>query len=167
MNEILTDLFRHNRWANLRLVDACGALTDAQLDQSTAGAYGSIQETLTHLVGAEGRYVWGLGEGSDRAHRVREDGDWPGFATLRDQADWSGTFLIDYAAGVSGDPVHTNEWHGRAERFPASLFLAQAVNHATDHRSQIATMLTMLGVEPPSMDGWTWDEETRPSRSDA
>ena len=97
---------------------------------------------------------------------MREDGDWPGFATLRDQADWSGTFLIDYAAGVSGDPVHANEWHGRTERIPASLFLAQAVNHATDHRSQIATMLTMLGVEPPDMDGWTWDQETRPSRSD-
>ena len=39
---------------------------------------------------------------------------------------------------------------------PASLILLQAVNHATEHRSQIATILTQLGIEPPAMDGWTF-----------
>jgi uncharacterized damage-inducible protein DinB len=34
--------------------------------------------------------------------------------------------------------------------------LLQAVNHSTEHRSQIATILTQLGIEPPSMDGWTF-----------
>jgi uncharacterized damage-inducible protein DinB len=37
-----------------------------------------------------------------------------------------------------------------------SLFLLQAVNHGTEHRSQVATVLTQLGVEPPGMDGWTY-----------
>ena len=26
----------------------------------------------------------------------------------------------------------------------------------TEHRSQVATILTQLGVEPPEMDGWTY-----------
>ena len=39
---------------------------------------------------------------------------------------------------------------------PASLLLLQAVNHGTEHRSQIATVLTQLGIEPPEMDGWTY-----------
>ena len=39
---------------------------------------------------------------------------------------------------------------------PVSLFLLQAVNHGTEHRSQVATILTQLGVEPPEMDGWTY-----------
>jgi uncharacterized damage-inducible protein DinB len=30
------------------------------------------------------------------------------------------------------------------------------VNHGTEHRSQVATILTQLGVEPPEMDGWTY-----------
>ena len=38
----------------------------------------------------------------------------------------------------------------------APLFLLQAVNHSTEHRSQVATILTQLGIEPPSMDGWTY-----------
>jgi uncharacterized damage-inducible protein DinB len=41
---------------------------------------------------------------------------------------------------------------------PASLL--QAVNHGTEHRSQVATILTQLGVVPPEMDGWTYFEES-------
>ena len=41
---------------------------------------------------------------------------------------------------------------------PVSLFLIQAINHGTEHRSQIATILTQIGVEPPEMDGWTYFE---------
>jgi uncharacterized damage-inducible protein DinB len=39
---------------------------------------------------------------------------------------------------------------------PVSLYLLQAVNHGTEHRSQVATVLTQLGVEPPGMDGWAY-----------
>ena len=39
---------------------------------------------------------------------------------------------------------------------PVPLFLLQAVNHGTEHRSQVATIMTQLGVEPPEMDGWTY-----------
>ena len=34
--------------------------------------------------------------------------------------------------------------------------LAQAVHHGTDHRSQIATAMTTLGITPPEMDLWDW-----------
>ena len=43
---------------------------------------------------------------------------------------------------------------------PASLLLLQAVNHGTEHRSQVATILTQLGVVPPEMDGWTYFDES-------
>jgi len=39
---------------------------------------------------------------------------------------------------------------------PVGLFLLQAINHATEHRSQVASILTQLGIEPPNMDGWTY-----------
>jgi uncharacterized damage-inducible protein DinB len=35
-----------------------------------------------------------------------------------------------------------------------SIRLAQALHHGTDHRSQICTALTTLGVEPPFIDVW-------------
>jgi uncharacterized damage-inducible protein DinB len=30
------------------------------------------------------------------------------------------------------------------------------VHHGTDHRSQVCTALTRLGVEPPEIDVWAW-----------
>ena len=38
--------------------------------------------------------------------------------------------------------------------------LAQALHHGTDHRSQICTALTTLGVEPPAIDVWEFGAQT-------
>jgi uncharacterized damage-inducible protein DinB len=32
--------------------------------------------------------------------------------------------------------------------------MVQVINHATEHREQIKSMLTALGIEPPNIDGW-------------
>jgi uncharacterized damage-inducible protein DinB len=34
--------------------------------------------------------------------------------------------------------------------------LAQALHHGTDHRSQICTALTRVGIEPPDIDVWDY-----------
>jgi uncharacterized damage-inducible protein DinB len=41
---------------------------------------------------------------------------------------------------------------------PLGIRLAQVVHHGTDHRSQICTGLTALGVEPPYIDVWAFGE---------
>ena len=41
--------------------------------------------------------------------------------------------------------------------WPKGIRLAQALHQGTDHRSQICTALTTLGVEPPSIDIDVWD----------
>ena len=45
----LSDFFQYNLWANLRLLDACTHLSDAQLDATTKGTFGSVRETLMQL----------------------------------------------------------------------------------------------------------------------
>jgi hypothetical protein len=49
----LATLFRHNLWANLRLLERCSELTGEQLDATIVGGFGSIQDTLEHIVRAE------------------------------------------------------------------------------------------------------------------
>ncbi len=41
---------------------------------------------------------------------------------------------------------------------PLGIRLGQALHHGTDHRSQICTALTTLGVEPPDIDAWAYGE---------
>jgi uncharacterized damage-inducible protein DinB len=45
---------------------------------------------------------------------------------------------------------------GTKSHAPLGVRLTQATQHGTDHRSQIATALTSLGVEPPDIDVWAY-----------
>jgi uncharacterized damage-inducible protein DinB len=160
VNAILADLFRHNRWANLGLVDFCRQLPDDALETNVPGTYGSIRATLVHLAGAEERYLTALTGAPERRNPTLEETQ-PDLATLREHLDQSGAGLIAYAESVAGDPTLTVVWRGETHQAPASLFLVQAINHATEHRSQIMTAATQAGFTPPAFDGWTWDEARR------
>ena len=48
---------------------------------------------------------------------------------------------------------------GTDSHAPLGIRLAQALHHGTDHRSQICTALTTLGVEPPMIDVWDYAEQ--------
>ena len=55
------------------------------------------------------------------------------------------------------DPDATVTRHrddGSQSHAPMGIRLAQALHHGTDHRSQICTALTYLGIEPPAIDAW-------------
>jgi uncharacterized damage-inducible protein DinB len=52
-------------------------------------------------------------------------------------------------------------WHdGGARDVPAGIVLVQTLHHGNDHRSQIATALTSIGVTPPNWGLWDYAEET-------
>jgi uncharacterized damage-inducible protein DinB len=36
------------------------------------------------------------------------------------------------------------------------VILSQVLDHGTDHRSQVSTILTSIGVAPPRLDGWAY-----------
>ena len=38
----------------------------------------------------------------------------------------------------------------------SGVILIQAFHHSTEHRSQICTVLTSLGIEPPELSSWDW-----------
>jgi uncharacterized damage-inducible protein DinB len=155
---ILTRLFEHNHWANLRTVAACTDLSDAVLDATVLGTASSIRETLMHIAGAEQRYIHRL---AGRQPIYSERAGWPGAAALRHELDASGRALIDLAGRADPDEVLAGEYQGRPYAIPAATLYVQAINHATEHRSQIATILTQQGIEPPDVSGWVWDEERR------
>jgi uncharacterized damage-inducible protein DinB len=41
---------------------------------------------------------------------------------------------------------------------PFGVRIGQVLHHGTDHRSQICTALTTLGMEPPEIDVWAFGE---------
>ncbi|MDX1665042.1 MAG: DinB family protein [Candidatus Promineifilaceae bacterium] len=154
----LVHLFQHNLWANQRLLDTCADVDEAVLEADAVGTYGRIKDTLVHLLAAEERYVTLL-TGDPPETPLHEKQGFPGFDALREHAQRSGRALIALAAEDPHDRLLRGEYGSRAYAMPVSLPLLQAINHATEHRAQIMTILTQQGVEPPSLDGWAYGRE--------
>ena len=55
---LLDEAFAHHVWATLRILDACDKLSPEQLTASSPGTYGSILDTIRHLVGADASYLF-------------------------------------------------------------------------------------------------------------
>lgn len=154
----LVDLFRHNLWANLRLLNDCAALDDQQLAATTAGTYGSIYDTLKHFVASEQGYLNLLTFKKQGVPLGWEDK--PTLAALHTYAQRSGRGLIGAAVATAPSDVVRIKWHdGQYRLVPSSHILTQAINHATEHRSQVMTILTQQGIEPPDLSGWFYTEE--------
>lgn len=156
-SDFLTTLIEYNNWVNVRIIDACESLTDQQLDAKAATATkGSIRETLWHLMTAQQRMVWRVtGAGSI------DDDIWqdpPSFAELREAALASGEQLLAIAEESPQATVKT-QFGGIDYLVEPSVVMAVALNHAAEHREQINSMLSTLGIKPPE-GGWMFGVST-------
>jgi uncharacterized damage-inducible protein DinB len=153
----LEDAFGHHAWATLRLIDTCLELGPEQLDTAVPGTYGSILDTMRHLVGADSSYLFVTS--GERTPRIDEDR--MGLPELRAAMQANGA-AWSRLLGEDLDPDAVLVRHrddGSETRAPMGIRLAQALHHGTDHRSQICTALTSLGVEPPAIDVWDFGEQ--------
>jgi uncharacterized damage-inducible protein DinB len=135
------------------LIDTCLGLSPEQLETAAPGTYGSILDTMRHLVGADSWYLFDIT--GDPARRIEEDQmDLP---ELRAAMEADGTAWLELLA-KDPDPEavlkEVDENDGYERDAPVGVRLAQALHHGTDHRSQICTALTTLGVQPPAIDVW-------------
>lgn len=148
----LTVLFSHHVWANLRLLECCAALSDEQLDGAMAGAFGTIRDTLQHIVRAEQSYFARISTGQP----LQRSPEAPplSLSAMAESLRATGDGLIAWAPKVAAEDVVQIDWDGVPRAVPKSIILTQAINHATEHRAQIMAIMTQLGVEPPELDGW-------------
>ena len=149
---LLEDAFGHHVWATLRVIDTCVALRPEQLQTAVPGTYGSILETMRHLVGADSSYLFSMTGG--RTALIEED-----HMDLPELRAAMGANGIAWSALLAEDPdpeavVVRHRDDGSETHAPMGIRLAQALHHGTDHRSQICTALTTLGMEPPAIDVW-------------
>ncbi len=154
----LVKLFEHNNWANLQIIAACSALTDEQLDAEPKSATkGSIRATLAHLVVAQSNYLRTLTLPLEqRLDRL----PLPPFAEFKNMSTKSGEALLALARDEASNPVKGPLQTRDNYLVEPWVIMVQVINHATEHREQIKSMLTALGVTPPELDGWAYGEAT-------
>ena len=161
MNDGLHDAFRHNAWATRRLLVLCVELTPTQLGATVTGVYGNPVATLWHIVAAEAGYCFRLSDQQPDWDRTAEEP--PSLDELTTRAEemaarWD-AFL---AEPFDAERLLVYRWKdGTHKDVPAGVVLAQALHHGNEHRGQISTVLTAIGVDPPDMGLWEFSTDTK------
>src|SRR5689334_14139814 len=74
MGHALHDLFGHNAWATAQVLATCQGLDEATLQATVPGTFGTILETVQHLIDSEASYLY------------RVSGAWPDHPWRGDRA---------------------------------------------------------------------------------
>jgi len=152
VENFLEKLFEHNTWANLQIIQACSALSDEQLDaEPQSVTKGTIRRTLSHLVSSQQSYLRTL----TLPLEARLDASTVAFAELQESASKSGEGLLVLARGEQ-KPLQPQLQTRDGYFVEPWVVMVQIINHATEHREQIKSMLTALGIPAPDIDGWDY-----------
>jgi uncharacterized damage-inducible protein DinB len=151
---LLAEGFGHHVWATCTLIDVCATLSEEQLQANAPGTYGPIIDTMRHIVGADTNYLVVL-SGGEVATIDEDSMDLASLRAemIRNEQRWADALPrhLDPAVVVVRHRDDGSESHAQT-----GTRLMQALQHGTDHRSQICTALTSLGIEPPEIDVWAY-----------
>jgi uncharacterized damage-inducible protein DinB len=160
MGHGLHDLARHNGWATAELLAFCRGLDGSTLMATAPGTYGTIIETLRHIVDAEMSYVFRLTRAwPERPWQAGESVD---LDVLAERAAVLSATLDGFLAGDWDDERFGEARGNDGEVFAvrAGIFLTQALHHANEHRAHVCTILGALGHEPPDVSAWGYARAT-------
>ena len=155
MNQPLAEMLRYNRWATLRLLEACRSLSEEALDYRMPAASGSVRELLLHLIGSQQTFAL-RSEGRPAEGELNRASPWPGFDALAEAATTSADALVAIAEALDADSEVTLPFMGRGHRYPKSFFLVHAVEHGGEHRTEVKLTLAHFGIATPDLDGWQY-----------
>lgn len=158
-SSFLEPAFAHHVWATLRVIDACLDLSAEELQTSVPGTRGPMIETLHHLVLMDGFDLFILT--GDRAFDIDEEQTSLAEARAIMERNGSGwAEVLSRSLDPDAMVLEVDQTDGYQRWAPVGFRLAGTLNHGTDHRSQVCTALTTLGVDPPRIDVFDFGLET-------
>ncbi|MCC6791443.1 MAG: hypothetical protein IT336_07165 [Thermomicrobiales bacterium] len=155
MGHALLDLAGHNAWATERILNVCRELDDSTLATTVPGTYGTVIDTLRHLVDAEAGYLFRLSAAWPAYPWTREPVD---LDVLAERAAMLAATWERYLAGEVDTELLSEARGDRGDIFAVrhGVFLAQAFHHANEHRAQILTILSARGHDAPDLSAWSY-----------
>jgi uncharacterized damage-inducible protein DinB len=153
---LLRHLARNNHWSNLRLLDACARLTEADYKATRTSFFPSLHKTLTHIVLVDEYYVDALEE-AGRGLSIFDDEE--PFDKLDEviRAQYAvDTRLIAFVDGLPDEaaldrPVTLQRDDG-PHRDRVGDVLPHLFVHQIHHRGQVHAMLSGTPIAPPQLD---------------
>ena len=156
----LGDLTAHNVWATAQILNCCEILGDDALNATVPGTYGTVIQTLRHIIDSEASYLLRIAGAWEAPPWAR--GEPVGIAILKERATVLASTLEALAArGYDAERrCEARGDDGEVFAVPAGVIFAQLIHHANEHRAHICTILGSLGIEPPGVSAWDYSFET-------
>ena len=152
--ESLKTLFEYNHWANRKLFEVMAQLTSEQLIQNIGGSYGSIRNTMVHILSAESGWLERCG-GPERGPRLNPN-DFPTLDLII--RSWAKLEMAKkrFLSQLNNQHLVQNIEFSLNQTETYSLRLGELLQHAAvhgvHHRGQIALLLRLLGYVPGNFD---------------
>lgn len=155
----LERLFDYGYWANRTLFDVVAQLSEEEFTRQVAGSYGSVRNTLVHMLSAEWGWLDRCG-GRKRGPALKAD-DYPTFESIR--ATWAEveSYVREFLGTLKDDDVdrYVEFTLGELRGGRVGALLQHAANHGVHHRGQVALLLRALGYAPGNFDILFYDAE--------
>jgi uncharacterized damage-inducible protein DinB len=150
----LQTLFDYSYWADRKLFEVVSQLTTEQFTETVAGSYGSIRNTMVHILSAE----WGWLDrcGGPRRGPALAASDYPTAASVIERWQQVEASVRAFLANLGDDDLDRVIEFAFGEGPKYAIRLGEAMQHAAihgvHHRGQIALLLRSLGRAPGNFD---------------
>ena len=159
----LERLYDYSYWANRKLFEVIGQLTPEQFAQAVAGSYGSIRNTLVHVLSAEWGWLDRCG-GRERGAALKPD-DYPTVHSVVQRWGTVEASVREFLSTLKDEDlaciVEFTNPRGEKRSMVMGALMQHAATHGVHHRGQIALLLRCLGHTPGNIDMLFYDAERR------
>ena len=146
------ELYAYHRWANRRLFDHATSIGEdlVSRDVGKEFSYTTVRRMFGHLYGAD--WIW-LARWKGVATTTVPGDEFKTLASIRAPWDDLEREQRSFVDGLSPTDlervIEYRNQEGKHLGAPLFPLLQHVANHATHHRSEIATMITMISGSPP------------------
>lgn len=157
--EFTRTMARYNKWQNESLYGCADTLSDAARRQDRGAFFGSIHETLSHLLW--GDQIWMhrfAGTPKPQAGSIAQSTLMiEGWTQLKEERHAFDQVISDWAEGMRQSDLEGDlNWFSGALQTdvvkPKAMLVLHMFNHQTHHRGQVHAMITSAGGQPDDTD---------------
>lgn len=152
---MLLKMFEYNHFINNRLLELAANVTPEQWDAPQDFGQRSIHETFFHLLVVQEEWRW-LCETGQPIWNYRAISDYPDAASLLAFSDMEYAATRKYVENASEEMLTASIFAEMPQGVELSTviwgMLIHSLYHSTQHRSEVAAMLTKYGQSPGDID---------------
>lgn len=162
MLDIIKTTYQFNDWANQRILNTVERLTEEQYHQTCDVSLGSVHGILVHTIAVQ--WLWLRRWQGQAPTALPKPEEIANLAALREYQrtieSETQAYIAELTEEMAAAPLSYVNMKGREWTYPLWQLMYHQVNHATQHRSEVAFITSQWGISPGGMDFLVYMDET-------